>query len=162
MFLRFTNFYYQFIQRFSWIAALLTSMLKTSKSIESAKQLKKDIVGITVNTSARRDRSKFDRSEIDDNEVGGSKVDNEVGKKCQKMSKYKNLFKFKKLSKSKKTLGSDFLILKAKLGLIKLRQAFFRALIFYHFDPEHHIHIEMDVSGYTNERIFSQLISESR
>ena len=35
LFLAFTNFYQRFIQRFSWIAAQLTSMLKTLGSIES-------------------------------------------------------------------------------------------------------------------------------
>ena len=39
----------------------------------------------------------------------------------------------------------------------KLRQAFFKASILYHFNPERHIRIEMDASGYAISRVFSQL-----
>ena len=53
------------------------------------------------------------------------------------MSKSKYLFK--KLSKSKKTVGLDFLIPEAKLAFIKLRQMFLKAPILYHFNPKHNI-----------------------
>ena len=66
------------------------------------------------------------------------------------MSKSKNLFK------SKEIVGSlDFLSLRAKLAFTKLRQAFFKALIFHYFNPKCHIQIEMDVSGYTISRVLS-------
>ncbi len=39
----------------------------------------------------------------------------------------------------------------------KLKQAFVKALILNHFNPEHHIWIEIDVFGYTIGRILSQL-----
>ena len=39
----------------------------------------------------------------------------------------------------------------------KLKQAFIKAPILYHFDPEHHIRVETDVSGYAIGRVFSQL-----
>ena len=114
-------------------------------------ELRKDVVGVSDDSRTGRDGSKiFDKSEIDDIKVDGSEIeDDEVGKKCQKMSK--------NLSKSKKTIGSDFFILGAKLALIKLRQAFVKALILHHFNPKRHIRIETDVLGYVIEGIFSQL-----
>ena len=43
----------------------------------------------------------------------------------------------------------------------KLRQAFIEALILNHFDPDRHIKIETDVSGYTIDKILSQLSSDN-
>ena len=65
--------------------------------------------------------------------------------------------KSKNLSKSKKTVGSDFLTLGAKLVFTKLRQAFLKALILYHFNSERHIRIETDVLTYAIGGVFSQL-----
>ena len=118
-------------------------MLKTSRSTESLTQLGKDGVGVGSNNRTGRDRSKLYKSKIDNSEVDCSEIgDNEVGKKVQK------LFKFKNLSKSKKMVRLDFLTLGAKLAFTQLKQAFVKALIFHHFDPERHIRIEIDVSGY--------------
>ena len=87
-----------------------------------------------------------------DNEVGGGKIDNKFGKKDQKT------FKSKKLSKSKNTVRSpDFLTLRAKLIFTKLRQVFFKVLILHYFNPERHIQIEIDTSGYAIGGVFSQL-----
>ena len=62
------------------------------------------------------------------------------------------------MSKSKKTVrSSDFLTPRAKLAFSKLRQAFLKAPILHHFNPERHIQIETDVSGYTIGRVLSQL-----
>ena len=63
---------------------------------------------------------------MDDVEVDGGEVEvDEVGKKVQ--ISYK----------SKKTVRSlDFLIPGAKLAFTKWRQAFIKAAIFHHFDPE--------------------------
>ena len=55
---------------------------------------------------------------------------------------------------------SDFLILGARLAFIKLRQAFVKALIFYHFDSERHIRVKTDASGYAISGIFSQPTSD--
>ena len=71
--------------------------------------------------------------------------------KVQKLSKSKSLFK------SKKTVGSDFLTLGAKLSFIELKQGFVKALILHHFDPKRHIRIETDKSGYAIGGVFSQL-----
>ena len=106
-------------------------MLKTAKPRKGGDEVSGD-------SRARRSGSKMDDVEVDGSEV---EVD-EVGKKARKTSKSKNL------SKSQKTVGSDFLTPGAKLAFTKLRQVFLKALIFYHFDPDRHIRIETDVSGY--------------
>ena len=116
-------------------------MLKLLGSIESLTQPGKGNFGVGVDSRAGRDRSELDGSEVDGDEVR----DNEVGKKVQN------------LSKSKKTVQSDFLTLGAKLAFAKLRQAFVKAPMLHHFDPERHIRIETDVSGYTIGGILSQL-----
>ena len=79
---------------------------------------------------AGRGGSKIDRSGIDDVEIDGNEIEvDEIEKKDQKTSKSKNL------SKSKKTVRSDFFTLGAKLAFTELRQAFLKALILHHFDP---------------------------
>ena len=62
------------------------------------------------------------------------------------------------MSKFKKMVGSDFLTPGAKLAFTKLRQAFFKALILYYFDPDCHIWIETDALGYAIGGVLSQLI----
>ena len=107
-------------------------------------------VKVGADSKVGYDGSKLDGGKIDNGEVHGGKVRNdEIGKKVQKSSKSKNL------SKSKKTIGLDILISGARLAFTKLRQAFVKALIFYHFHLEYHIWIEIDSSGYTNSRIFN-------
>ena len=154
VFLGFANFYRRFIQGFSRIAAPLTSMLKTS-STESAEP-RKGVVGVGGGSRAGRDRGGIDRSEMNDVEVDGGEVEvDEVGKKARKTSKSKNS------SKSKKAVGlSDFLTPGAKLAFTELRQAFLKASILHHFDPERHIRIETDVSGYAIGGVLSQLTSD--
>ena len=123
-------------------------MLKTS----SAKSVKPKKGGVKVGDNSRVecDRSEFDRDEIDSGEIS----DNKVGKKVQKM------FKSKNLSKSKKTIGSDFFTLEARLIFTNLRQAFFKTQILYHFDPEYCIRIETDAFGYTIDSILNQLTAD--
>ena len=108
-------------------------MLKTSKSTKSKTRPGEGGVGVG-GSRAGCVGSKLDRSKNDDNEVDGNEVeDDKVETEVQKSSKSKNL------SKSKKMVGSDFLTLGAKLAFTKLRQAFFKAPILYHFDLEYHI-----------------------
>ena len=57
--------------------------------------------------------------------------------------------------------SSDFFTLRAKLAFTKLRQVFLKAPILHHFDPEQHIRIETDVSGYAIGRVPSQLTSDN-
>ena len=123
--------------------------MKTLNS-KSAKS-RKSGVGVGGGSKARRDKSKIDGSKVDSSEVR----DDEDGKKVQKTSKSKNS------SKSKKTVGSsDFLTPGAKLGFTELRQAFLKAPILHHFDPERHIRIETDTSGYAIIEVLSQLTSD--
>ena len=107
--------------------------------------------GVSSDSRAGRDGSKIDGSRMDDDEVDSGKVEvDEVGKKGPKTSKSKNL------SKSKKMVRLDFLTPGAKLAFTELRQAFFKALILYQFDPEHHIRTEMDASSYAIGGVLSQ------
>ena len=116
VFFGFANFYHQFIQGFSRIAALCISMLKTSGSTESLTQLGEGLVRVEDDSKAGYDGSKLNKSEIDDGEVGGGEVDDEVEKKGQKT------FKSKKLFKSKKTVeSSNFFTPGARLAFTKLR-----------------------------------------
>ena len=128
-------------------------MLKTL-STKSAK-LRKGKARVGGDSRAKRDGNKLDRSEIDDIEVDGNKVgEDEVRKKGRKMSKFKNL------SKSKKTVRSDFLTLGTRLAFTTLRQAFVKASIFNHFHLERHTRFKTDISGYALGEILSQLTSD--
>ena len=127
--------------------------MKTSENTESKTQPGEGRVGI-CGSKAGRDESRLDRSRIDNGEFDSGKIgDNEIGKKVQKLFKSKNI--------SKKTIGSDFLTPRAKLAFTKLRQAFVKALIPHHFDPERHIWIKTDVSGYVIGEVLSQLTSDN-
>ena len=61
----------------------------------------------------------------------------------------------------KATGNPTFLTLEAKLAFLQLREAFTKALILHHFDPECYIWIETDASGYVIGGILSQLTPES-
>ena len=118
-------------------------MLKTAKP-------RKGGDGVGSGSRARRSGK-----EIDDIEINAGEVEvDEVGKKARNLSKSTNL------SKSKKTVGSDFFTPGTKLAFTELRQTFLKAPIFHHFDPEHHIWIETDISGYAIGGVFSQLNSD--
>ena len=120
-------------------------MLKTAKP-------RKGGDGVGCNNRAGRDG--IDRNGMDDVKIDGGEVKvDEVRKKGRKT------FKSKKSSKSK-TVGSDFLTPKAKLAFTELRQAFLKAPILHHFDPERHIRIETDASGYAIGGVLSQLTSD--
>ena len=124
-------------------------MLKTLGT-ESAEP-RKGGVGVVGNSRAGRSRSGIDGSRMNDVKVDGGEVEvDEVGKKVQNLSKFK------------KTVRSlDFLTPGAKLAFTKLRQAFIKAPILHYFDPEHHIQVETDVSGYTIGGVLSQLTSDN-
>ena len=81
-----------------------------------------------------------------------------------KTTKSKILVKFKNYdfpkSRTEKA-GTGFLIPKARLVFIQLRQAFVD-LIFYHFNPESYIRIETDASSYAISGVPSQLFSGAR
>ena len=111
-------------------------------------ELKKVVIG-----GSGSKKKYVDKVEPVDNKVGNNKFE----KIDKKTSKSKKLFKPKKLFKSKKMVGLDFFIPKARLAFIKLRQAFVKALIFYHFDSKRYIRIKTDVLGYAIIEVLSQL-----
>ena len=90
--------------------------------------------------------------------------------KSEKMSKSRNSAKSgKKSSKSGNSTNSDatedgpkFLTPNARTAFNRLRLAFTEAPILRHFDPECHIRIETDASGYAIGGVLSQLASETR
>ena len=160
VFLGFANFYWQFIQGFSKIAAPLTSMLKTTGS--------PDVSGPEVGNG--------------DSEVirfGVSGGGDELAKKSGKLSKGLKLSKSgnskgKKSAKSKKPsksgnspnfdakeAGPSFLTPEARSAFNRLRLAFTEAPILWHFDPECHIWIKTDASGYAIGGVLSQLASRT-
>ncbi len=53
-----------------------------------------------------------------------------------------------------------FLTLGAKEAFTHLRKAFTKALILRNFDPERHIRIETDASGYAIDEVLSQMTSD--
>ena len=50
---------------------------------------------------------------------------------------------------------------KVRLVFTKLRQMFVKAPILYYFDPEYHIQINIDASGYAIDQILNQLTSNN-
>ncbi len=84
------------------------------------------------------------------------------GQKGQKTTKSKKWIRAEKAKASRaKNLGQSglFLTSEARKAFIELRQAFVKVPILNHFDPECHIRIETDASGYAIGGILSQLIS---
>ena len=89
-------------------------------------------------------------SRVDDGEVvGGGGADwTDTSKKSAKSKKMKSVYN---------SVEPKFLISKAKKAFNRLRQAFTKASILQHFDPECHIQIKTDASGYTIGGVLSQL-----
>ena len=87
---------------------------------------------------------------VDDDEVvgGGGAGQSEALKKSAKFKKMKSVHDLEK---------PKFLICKAKEAFNRLKQALTKAPILRHFDPECHIQIEIDVSGYAIGGVLSQL-----
>ena len=153
VFLGFANFYWQFIQEFSYIAAPLTSILKTIGSTGSAANPEETKSGVGGNSMIG-------------NMVGGSKATNLTKRKNPvKMTKSKILIEsknhdFPKSRPEEARMG--FLTPKARLAFTQLRQGFVKALVFHHFDPESRIRIETNASSYAIGGVLSQLSSETR
>ena len=100
------------------------------------------------------------------NIVGGGEATNPTKiKNSVKTTKSKILVKSKNhdFPKSRpEEAGTGFLTPEARLAFTQLRQAFVEAPILHHFDPESHIRIETDASGYAIGGVLSQLSSGAR
>ena len=132
VFLGFDNFYRRFIKRFSKIAGLLTSMLRTSSATKSSKNL---ILWINV-------------AEVDNVSTGdGGDYEDET---------------FGKLLSKNSNGAPSYLTPDARQAFTQLRQAFTKAPILRLFDPKYHIPIETNTSGYTTGGVLGQLIISSR
>ena len=57
--------------------------------------------------------------------------------------------------------GPSFLTPKTRTAFYRLWLAFTKAPIFWHFDPEYHIWIETDVSGYAIGGVLNKLTSRT-
>ena len=181
VFLGFANFYWQFIQGFSRIVALLTSMLKMTGSLDkpvSSRNNGSRSAFSRNNNSKPASRKNNGNGKIDRFGVGGNGVEyakksgklSKLGKsKSEKTSKSQNLAKSKKkLSKSGNSTNSDaikdkpkFLTPDARAAFNRLQLAFTEAPILWHFDLECHIWIETDALGYAIDEVLSQLTSKT-
>ena len=134
VFIGFANFYWRFIRGFSRIAAPLTSLLKTTRLSDLALK------------AFRADDDEFVGS-------GGGKA-NETIMNLFKNNKSRNSMHVPNIGA---TGEPNFLTSDAKKAFNHLRLAFIKALILRHFDPESHIRIETDASGYAIGGVLSQL-----
>ena len=149
VFLGFANFYCCFIQGFSRIAAPLTSMLRMSPISTLGMQKSMDLV----------------------DEFGGGDCDKNKARKTFASTKrlteadylsYNHVSHVISnfVSNSAKNV-SNYLTLDAKKALDQLCQAFTKAPIFQHFNPEQYIRVETNASGHAIGRVLSQLTNDS-
>ena len=120
------------MQSFSKIAGPLTSIPRTSFSTRLSKNL----------------LSSIDVAEVDEVGIGGSGdcKDETVGKSPSKTSNG----------------ATGYLTPNTRRAFTELRQAFNKTPILQHFDPEYHIRIETDASGYAIGGVLSQLTDLGR
>ncbi len=83
-----------------------------------------------------------------------------IGGSIKNLSTAAKSAKSKKPNLAKANSGTDFLTPGAKEAFIHLRKAFTEAPILRHFDPERHIRIETDASGYAIGGVLSQMTSD--
>ena len=159
VFLDFANFYGRFIKNFSRIATPLTSMLRTTSELSDARSL----------------RIKANDNNYNQKVGGGGGGAGAAGRKVKNLSeseKSKISAKSKKSAKAKKpntdfakskaneAFGTDFLTCEARAVFIRLQKAFTEVPILHHSDPEPHIWIETNASGYAIGGVLSQLTSD--
>ena len=125
VFIKFANFYWQFIQGFSRIAELLTSMLKTTEIIGSA-------------TNPKETKGVIGSNNVISNVAGGGEATNLTKRKnLVKTTRSKILVKSKNhdfLKSRSEEAGTGFLTLEARQTFTQLRQAFVKAPILHYFN----------------------------
>ena len=146
--LGFANFYWQFIQGFSKIAAPLTLIQKTTILPEKSTPKRLRVIDNEVN-----------RFDIDGSEEIAKKSEKffkswKSAKLRTKSSKIRNLSNFSTIKTEPTFLTSD-----SKTAFYHLWLAFIETLILWNFDTESHIRIETDALGYAIGRMLSQLIA---
>ena len=92
---------------------------------------------------------------VDNNKIIGSRVAISWSDMSRKLTKFKSQIKIGHLDNSNDFKEFKFLTLKAKKAFNRLRQTYTKALILWHFDPECHIRIGIDVSSYIIKRVLS-------
>ena len=130
-------------------------MLKTTSSTGSAtnpKETEGEVGGDSV---------------VGNSMVGGSEATNPTkGKNQAKTTKSKILVKSKSHNfppnSRNKEAETGFLTPKARLAFTEFRQAFAKAPILHHFNPESHMRIETDASSYAIGGVLCQLSSGTR
>ena len=106
------------------------------------------IIGLSVASAFR----------IDDDKVIGDRDTISRSDALRKSAKSKSRAKSRYLDNSNDFEKPKFLISKAKKAFNCLKQAFTKAPILRHFDPEYHIRIKTDTLCYIIKKIPSQLI----
>ena len=169
VFLGFAYFYHWFIKGFSKITAPLTSMLKTTMSLQVLAA--NEMLGARV--LATDESSNVGGG--DGSNDGLKRVEPKTGKLVKSLklsksrnSKGKNSAKSKKPSKSGNLpnfdtteAGLSFLTSEARAVFNHLWLAFTKAPILQHFDPECPIWIEIDASSYAISDVLSQRVSKT-
>ena len=139
MFIGFANFYQRFIQGFSRIATLLTSMLKTTRSLKVlAPKLFRASDNKIVEVGSKADKTVRNLSKF----------------KGSKNNKSENLTRIPNI---RATREFTFLTSGAKEAFNYLRQVFIKAVILQNLDLESSIQIETNASSYAIGRVLSQL-----
>ncbi len=141
VFFGFANFYRRFIWNFSRIAATFTSILR----ITDDEALSIQAIGNEKNQDALASAGAG----------GGAGGGAGVGGSIKNLSTAIKSAKSKKPNFAKTNSGTDFLTPGAKEAFIHLRKAFTKAPILRHFDPDHHIRIETDASGYAIDGVLN-------
>ena len=139
VFLGFANFYRRFIQGFSRIAAPLISMLRMSPTSTTQELMN------LFNEFGRGDHGENEAKRASASTKGPTGADYQSSDH---------------VSHTISNVVSNYLTPNAKRAFEQLRQAFTKAPILQHFDPEQYIWVETDASGYVIGGVLSQLTND--